>query len=128
MAGVTLIENIMANCKTVFTSNQEVLGTVDIKRGIFQGDSIITINVCDHYVQEGYLGVLQLDKIMNKEMNESIRNEYIRRVKLICKSNLNAGNFISGINAWAISVMRYSRGIVDWTKEELQDMDGKLER
>ena len=28
----------MGNWKTVLTSNQEVLGTVDIKRGIFQGD------------------------------------------------------------------------------------------
>ena len=30
----------MANFKTVLISNQEVLGTVDIKRGIFQGDSL----------------------------------------------------------------------------------------
>ena len=52
--------------------------------------------------QEGYLGVLQLDKTMNKEMKENIGNEYITRVKLNCKSNLNAGNFISGLNAWAI--------------------------
>ena len=37
---VTLIENSMANWKTVLTSNQEVLGTVDINRGIFQGDSL----------------------------------------------------------------------------------------
>ena len=34
---ITLIENSMANWKT---SNQEVLGTVVIKRGIFQGDSL----------------------------------------------------------------------------------------
>ena len=54
--------------------------------------------------QEGYkyLGVLQLDKTMNKEMKENIGNEYIRRVKLICKSNLNDGNFISGMKACAI--------------------------
>ena len=52
---------------------------------------------------------------MNKEMKESIGNEYIRRVKLICKSNLNTEKFISGMNAWAIGVMRYSRGIIDWT-------------
>ena len=75
-----------------------------------------------------YLGVLQLDKTMNKEMKENIGNEYIRRVKLICKLNLNAGNFISGINAWAIGVMRYSGGIIDWTKEELQDMDWKTRK
>ena len=37
---ITLIENSMANWKTVLTSNQQVLWTVDIKRGIFQGDSL----------------------------------------------------------------------------------------
>ena len=176
---ITLIEDRMANWKTVLTSNQEVLATVDIKRGIFQGDSLSPLlfliimipltlilrtqelatntikkddlklcgknsNQIDSLVQtvcsysehigmkfgidkcavlelergrlvqsegielpdgermkevdqEGYkyLGVLQLDKTMNKEMKENIGNEYIRRVKLICKSNLNAGNFIS---------------------------------
>ena len=77
--------------------------------------------------EEGYkyLGIPQLDKILNKDMKENIRNEYIRRVKLICKSKLNAGNFISGMNAWAIGVMRYSGGIIDWTKEELQDIYGQ---
>ena len=68
--------------------------------------------------QEGYnkyLGILQLDKTINKEMKENIGNEDIRTL-------LNAGNFISGFNAWAI-FMRYSKGIIDWTKEELQDMD-----
>ena len=48
-----------------------------------------------------YLGVLQLDNVMNKEMKESIGDENIRRVKLICKLNLNAANFISGINSSA---------------------------
>ena len=45
---------------------------------------------------------------MNKEMKERMGNEYIRRVTLICKSNLNAGNFIFGFSAWAIGVMSYS--------------------
>ena len=58
-----------------------------------------------------YLGVLQLDKTMNKEMKENIGNEYVRRVKLFCKSHLCAGNFISGLKAWAIGVM-YSGGII----------------
>ena len=210
----------MENWKTVLTSNQEVLGTVDVKRGIFKEDSLspllfviimIPLSLRDTRAgyqlekegckinhlffmdysklygknsrqidslvqkvwsfsedigmkfgidkcavlelerwrlvriegikfpdgesikevdQEGYkyLEVLQLDKTMNKEMKENIGNEYIRRVKLICKSNLNYGNFISGLNAWAIGVMRYSGGIIDWRKEELQDMDQKTRK
>ena len=34
-----LLQNSMANWKTQLMGNGEVLGTVDIKRGIFQGDS-----------------------------------------------------------------------------------------
>ena len=33
---ISLIEKSMASWKTVLTLNQEVLGIVDIKRGIFQ--------------------------------------------------------------------------------------------
>ena len=47
------------------------------------------------------------------------------RVKLICKSNLNAGNLISGLNDWAIGMMRYSGGIIDWTKENFHDIENK---
>ena len=75
-----------------------------------------------------YLGVLQLDKTTNKEMKENIENEYVKRVKLICKSNLNAENFISGLNVWAIGVMWYNGRIIDWTKEEFQDMDRKTRK
>ena len=39
----------MANWKTVLTSGGTDLGQVDIKRGIFQGDSLIAIAVyIDH--------------------------------------------------------------------------------
>ena len=72
--------------------------------------------------------MLQLDKVWNKEMKEKIRTEYIRRVKKLCKLRLNAGNFITGINTWATGVIRYSGGIVDWTKEELECMDRKTRK
>ena len=37
---ISLIENSIANYKTVLTSKQEVLGSLDIKRGIFEGHSL----------------------------------------------------------------------------------------
>ena len=46
-----------------------------------------------------YLWVLPLDKVMNKEIIESTGNEFIGRVKLVCKSNLNSVKFFSGMNA-----------------------------
>ena len=45
-----------------------------------------------------YLGVLQLDSIMNKEMKEKVKSEYIRRVKKLLSSQLNGGNIVAGMN------------------------------
>ena len=35
---------------------------------------------------------------------------------------------INGINAWAVSVLRYSAGIVDWTVGELVTMDRRTRK
>ena len=68
-----------------------------------------------------YLGVLEGAGIMNKEMKKKVKEEYLRRVKLVAKSNL-----IKGVNAWAVSVVRYSAGVLNWTDKELKDMDGEI--
>ena len=70
-----------------------------------------------------YLGVLQNESMMNGAMKKKVREEYLRRVKLLAKSKLYARNVIEGINVWAIGVVRYSAGILDWTKGELKAMD-----
>ena len=41
----------------------------------------------------------------------------------MAKSKLYAGNLIRGINAWAVSVVRYSAGVLDWTDKELKALD-----
>ena len=67
-----------------------------------------------------YLGVLEGADIMQKEMKSKIRAEYLRRVKCVAKSELYAGNSVMAINAWAIGVVRYSAGILDWTMEGVE--------
>ena len=39
-----------------------------------------------------YLGVLEGEDIMQKEMKEKVRQEYMKRVKLVAKSKLYGGN------------------------------------
>ena len=75
--------------------------------------------------EEGYkyLGVLQSESMMNGEMKKKVKEEYLRRVKLLAKSRLYARNLIEGINVWAIGVVRYSAGILDWTDGDLKAMD-----
>ena len=44
------------------------------------------------------------------------------------KSELNAGNTVHAINVWAVSAFRYSAGILDWTKEQLEEIDQKTRK
>ena len=80
--------------------------------------------------EEGYrfLGILLFDQTLNTKMKETITAEYIRRVKKLCTSKLNSGNLITGINAWTASVARYSVGVLEWTVEEVVNMDRKTRR
>ena len=60
-----------------------------------------------------YLGVLQLDSIVNREIKEKVKSEYIRRIKKLLRSQLNGGNIIAGMNAWAVGIIRYGAGVLD---------------
>ena len=44
------------------------------------------------------------------------------------KSKLNCGNLVRGVNAWAISLLRYSAAFVSWRKSELQAIDTKYRK
>ena len=40
--------------------------------------------------------------------------EYKRRLRLILKSKLNGKNKIHAINTWAVALLRYGTGIINW--------------
>ena len=72
-----------------------------------------------------YLGILELDKFKEREMKDIFRTEYLRRFKLVMKSQLNGKNKIKAANTWAESLMRCGAGTIKWNKEELQGIDRK---
>ena len=61
-------------------------------------------------------------------MKEKIKKECIKRLKAIRKSKLISGNTVKAINSWAVPVIRYSAGIVDWENSELCNMDRKIRK
>ena len=75
-----------------------------------------------------YLGVLQRDSLMYTEMKEKVRTEYFRRLGRLLKSELYAGNLIAGINAWAIGIVRYTAGVLNWGATELKKLDVKTRK
>jgi hypothetical protein len=75
-----------------------------------------------------YLGIVQADSIKQREMKEKIEKEYVRRVRKVLRSKLDAGNTMQAINMWAVSAFRYSGGILDWSKAELKGVDTRTRK
>ena len=91
-------------------------GNLDRSERIRLPDGRIIRTIGDDVEGYKYLGILEADDIMHDEVKRSMKTEYIRRVKKKFSSKLNAGNVIKAINSWAVSLLRYSGGIVNWTK------------
>ena len=93
----------------------EKCAALEIRRGRQVDSSGIDLPDDQHIGEIGkegykYLGILQLDQNLNTKMKVKITSEYIRKVKKLCRSKLNGGNLIGGINTWAVGVVRYSAG------------------
>ena len=71
-----------------------------------------------------YLGVLESDQL-KEEIKDLIAKEYKRRLKLVLKSKLNGKSEIKAANTWAVSILRYSAGVVEWKTDELKVLDRK---
>lgn len=105
-----------------------------MKRGKIQHTDGIQLPDNEHIKQvditEGYkyLGISQADDIKHQATKDNLRKEYIRRLKRVLSSKLNSRNMITAINAWAVPVLRYSAGAINWTQEELKIMDRKTRK
>ena len=58
-------------------------------------------------------------------MKYKIQKEYYRRVRKLTSSKLNGGNTIRAVNSRAVSLVRYSAGMLKWTNDELKVIDRK---
>ena len=57
-------------------------------------------------------------------MKENIRKEYFNRLREMLKSELNAKHVFQEIKTWmVVPTVRYSAGIIEWTKQEVIEMN-----
>ena len=71
-----------------------------------------------------HLGVLEKRDIC-QEMKENIRKEYFKKLRATLKSKLNAKHVSQATNTWVVPTIRYSADIIEWTKEDVKEMDQK---
>ena len=74
------------------------------------------------------MGIQQSSTNHSQVVKTTTMAEYNRRVRAVLKSKLSGGNQISAINTYAVPVVTYTAGIIDWTKEELRQMDTKTRK
>ena len=58
-------------------------------------------------------------------MKADFIREYIRRLRLILRSKLNGKNKMKAINSWAVAIIRYGAGVLEWRFDELKELDRK---
>ena len=61
-------------------------------------------------------------------MKDTIRKEYLRRMRKLLETKLSSRNLIKGINTWAVPLVRYSGPFLKWTREELKQMNQRTRK
>ena len=54
-------------------------------------------------------------------MKDKVSSTYWKRLKLALKSKLNLRNVVHA--TWAVTVIRYSGAILNWTQAEVEELD-----
>ena len=65
-----------------------------------------------------------MDDFKDESVKDRLSKEYVRRVKKVIRSKRRE----RVINSWAVSLLRYSGGVVRWTKVELMNLDRKTRK
>jgi hypothetical protein len=113
-------------CKIVHIKHGELDRTSDEGYKINHDEIIKTLRQDQDAYK--YLGILELTQIKHTEMKTQIRTEYVKRIKNILSSELSGRNKIISINTLAVPVVRYSAGIIKWTRHEIQELDRKTRK
>ena len=104
-------------------------GIVNVIRGKMDNDKfdseIPTLPESDSYK---YLGISESSVILHDKMKDKAIKEMFKRVRALAKAKLTAVNFAKAYNTFALPVLRYGFGILNWNKTELVKLDRKMRR
>ena len=134
-------DQIDSLAQTVFTFSEDIgmefglkiCEVVILKKGKlikFDGIHLPNQEIMKEVDENGYtyLGILELNEIKEHEMKTKVIAEYKRRLRLILKSKLNGKNKIQAINTWAVVLLRYGVGIINWKVDELKRMERTMRK
>ena len=73
-----------------------------------------------------YLGYNQQLIRNEKQIKVRLINTFMKRVETLLRTELTGKNKIKGINTWAIPILIYSFGVINWNNTELEDINRKI--
>ena len=84
----------------------------------------------DADLHEGYkyLGILQNMENKERMVKDKASATYRKRLRQVLKSRLNGRNKIDAINTYALPVITYTAGIINWSQNELAELDRKTRK
>ncbi|KAL0810623.1 hypothetical protein ABMA28_010737 [Loxostege sticticalis] len=85
----------------------------------YQLDTGQQITSLDHNEVYKYLGYNQARQIQYKDTKTKLLQQFKHRLNSICKSQLYSRNLVKAINSYAIPILTYSFGIINWTQTDL---------
>ena len=108
--------------KSVIKKGKKVPGqNLEIEDGKFVED-------LEHDKTYKYLGIEENHTLEHKQLRKKATQEYIRRLKKICRSELSSKHKIAAINQMALPVLTYGFGIIDWPQIEIDNLDVKTRK
>ncbi|KAL0274582.1 UNVERIFIED_CONTAM: hypothetical protein PYX00_002681 [Menopon gallinae] len=104
-----------------------------IRSGVLQpGDIALTDGDVIPHLEDGdaykYLGFQQSRRIEHGKIKDQLATKYTQRLNSILKSRLNGKNIVTAINTFAVPVLAYSFGIINWTKGDLYKLKTKTHK
>jgi hypothetical protein len=95
------------------------------EHSLINGQVINQLQIDQNYK---YLGIYESGKIQHEELRQQFVAEYVKRIKKLTNTQLNARNLIKGINSYAIPVLLYSFGIINYKNNDLKQIDRKTRK
>jgi hypothetical protein len=100
---------------------------LSLKKGKFSEDSGYALN--EGYIKAmengetyKYLGFKQAHKNNHTEIKTELKRALTKQIITIMKTELNGKNKIKAINTWAIPLLTYSFGILNWARTDLESI------
>jgi len=114
--------------------NPRKCAVVHIRKGRFmEGSPIIIDNEqLARSLKEGetykYLGMAETAMLTHDQTKKSIKKEYEARLELLLASGLNARNLSKAVNTYAVPVLTYTFGVLNWTINDILEEDRTMRR